>query len=196
MSAHEALQFALGRLIPVYLTGHALGHRLVPPLLRPGGQLQLLPDSGSGRWRRLADHLVLVVWLHGTIGLHYWFVCGRATAGLQPWLLMAATLLPVLALAGFVSAGREVAAIRALDPVAWAEMAGRQHWPTEDVREALGRRPRALDRPRLFGLAASGCWAACASAGFGCAGTISASPTLAVARSASRADSPSWRPAA
>jgi len=61
---------------------------------------------------------VLVVWVHGCIGIHYWL-------RLKPWyvrvrtpLYTMAVLLPVLALLGFAAGGREAARLLA-DP-AWA----------------------------------------------------------------------------
>ena len=154
MSANEALQLALGGLIPIYLTGHALGtgwlHRCCGLEDSYSYFLARAWPNGAGS----QTMLVLVVWLHGTIGLHYWLRLRPGYRRLQPWLLMAATLLPVLALAGFVSAGREVAASRALDPLAWAEMALRQHWPTEDVREALADGPARWIVRGFFGLVA------------------------------------------
>ena len=58
---------------------------------------------------------------------------GIQLVGEQPWLLVLATLLPVLALGGFVSAGRELKAIQASDPARWAELARPQPWAADEA---------------------------------------------------------------
>lgn len=54
--------------------------------------------------------LLLIVWAHGCIGLHFWLRLGRRYQGLVPVLFAVAVLVPALALAGFVVAGRGAAA--------------------------------------------------------------------------------------
>jgi adenylate cyclase len=129
----ETLQLVLALLIPVYLTGHVLGtgwlHRccgLTDSYAYVLGNLW--PD---GAWRQTV--LVLVVWLHGTIGLHRWLRLEPGYRHLQPWLLAGAALLPALALAGFVSAGREVAAFKALDPAGWSALGAMEGWPLDEA---------------------------------------------------------------
>jgi adenylate cyclase len=81
--------------------------------------------------------LVALVWLHGCIGMHRWL-------RLKPWYrrlrapaLVLALLLPVLAVLGTVSGGRDYAQRKAADP-AWAEaLAREQRWPSAEVRERL-----------------------------------------------------------
>lgn len=130
----DTFQLVLGLLIPFYLTAHVLStgwlHRCCG-----------IEDSYSyvlGRsWPHGAGALAimaLLVWVHGTIGLHCWWRLRPAYRRLQPWLLMVATLLPVLALAGMVSAGREMAARRALDPAGWNALAVAQRWPSDAER--------------------------------------------------------------
>ena len=136
MGVHEALQLGLGLLIPVYLTAHVLGTGW---LHRCCGVEDSYSYLLTRLWPQGADQqavMVLLVWLHGTIGLHYWLRLRPGYHRIQPWLLMVATMVPMLALAGFVSAGREVAASRALDPQAWAALAAEQRWPTAAVRDA------------------------------------------------------------
>jgi len=52
---------------------------------------------------------LLVVWIHGCIGLHFWLRLKPLYPRIQFYLFAAAVLVPVLALFGFVEAGREVA---------------------------------------------------------------------------------------
>src|SRR5690606_13721600 len=53
--------------------------------------------------------LLLVVWIHGCLGLHYWLRLKAWYRRLLPWLLGAAVLIPACALLGFVNGGRTVA---------------------------------------------------------------------------------------
>src|SRR5215471_19110228 len=52
---------------------------------------------------------LLAAWLHGCIGLRGWLRLKPWYPAAQPYLFAAALLIPVLALLGFVQAGREVA---------------------------------------------------------------------------------------
>ena len=128
LRAVEVLQLALGLSIPLYLTGHVLNngwlHRccgLIDSYAHLLGRIW--PD---GAWSQTT--LTLLVWLHGAIGVQQRLRLEPFYHRLRPWLLVAATLLPVLAIGGMVSAGRELAVLRALDPVAWRELAEPQGW--------------------------------------------------------------------
>ena len=55
--------------------------------------------------------LLLVAWVHGCIGLYYWLRLKRFFTRAAPYLLVAATLLPTLALLGMIQGGREVVAL-------------------------------------------------------------------------------------
>lgn len=110
----EAMQYALGLLLPALLAPHVIGTQIAwwrfdadDPYERVLLGLWILsPRFG---WRQ-ALALVLVS-LHACIGIHYWLRFRRWYPRARPWLFSAALLLPVLALLGFVSAGREVAAL-------------------------------------------------------------------------------------
>ncbi len=60
--------------------------------------------------------LLVVAWLHGCMGLHFWLRLQPWYQRVKSWLLVGAVLLPVLALLGYFQAGREVTAL-ARDPV-------------------------------------------------------------------------------
>ncbi|MEL6621917.1 MAG: adenylate/guanylate cyclase domain-containing protein [Pseudomonadota bacterium] len=107
MPIQEALQIALGLAIPLLLYEHAIGTRYVSTFAGVDDRyaatlLHLYPGKFL-----LQTLLVLVVWFHGVIGLHYalrvrpWYVRWREA------LLVLAVLIPVLAIAGFVSGARE-----------------------------------------------------------------------------------------
>lgn len=107
MPAREMLQIALGLAIPLFLIDHIVGTRVM-------GTFFNLDESYHAVLRRLwpglavtQSVLLLLVWVHGIIGLHFTL---RSRDGYQRWrdpFLLAAILIPVLALIGFAVAGRE-----------------------------------------------------------------------------------------
>ncbi|MFT5509855.1 MAG: adenylate cyclase [Hyphomicrobiaceae bacterium] len=111
MPMREALQIALGLAIPFLLYEHAIGTRYVSEFGKVndayGVTLQhLWPGRG---YRQTA--LMLVVWMHGIIGINY-------SMRLQPWyprvrepFLIVSVIIPALAIAGYISAGREAVAL-------------------------------------------------------------------------------------
>jgi adenylate cyclase len=114
MPAWEAFQYGLGLTVPVLLAAHVTGTRIAgwlvgadDPYARVVLSLWVLMPHDGVR-QTLA---ITVVWLHACIGVHYWLRFRRWYPRAQPWLFAFALLLPVLALLGFVSAGREVAAL-------------------------------------------------------------------------------------
>lgn len=107
MPVREMLQIALGVAIPFLLVDHIVGTRVMgrffgldetyPAVLR-----RLWPDLASGQ-----SLLLLLVWTHGIIGLHFSL---RSRDSYQRWrdpFMLAAILIPILALIGFAVAGRE-----------------------------------------------------------------------------------------
>ena len=112
MPLGEAAQLLLGLAIPFLIAGHITGTRIE-------SSLWALDDSYRAVLRRLWPDLfwsqtllLLVVWAHGIIGL-------RSVAKSKAWYksareagLVFTILIPLLAIAGFVSAGREVAAAK------------------------------------------------------------------------------------
>jgi adenylate cyclase len=109
MPAREALQILLGFAIPFFLIDHIAGTRIAGVSFgldeRYHAVLQRI-------WPSLAIEqsvLLLLVWTHGIIGLHFLL---RTRATYPRWrepFLLAAILLPILALIGFAVAGREAA---------------------------------------------------------------------------------------
>jgi adenylate cyclase len=138
----ELVQLGLGLLIPAYLTVHVLGtgwlHRCCGVDDSYGYLLgQIWPDRADNYMV-----LVLLVWVHGVIGAHQWLRLRPGYRRAQPWLLVAATLLPVLAIGGFVNAGRELAGLKLIDPAGWVELAQPQAWALDPAfRERLVSRP-------------------------------------------------------
>jgi len=111
--AIEPLQLALGLSIPLLVLFHIVGARLGQSLF---DQEKLYPQELFAFWvakpeRALQIAIVLVVaWVHGCIGLHFWLRMKRFYQRAAPLLLAAAVLVPTLALLGFYQSGRQVIA--------------------------------------------------------------------------------------
>ncbi|MEZ5775490.1 MAG: adenylate/guanylate cyclase domain-containing protein [Hyphomicrobiaceae bacterium] len=108
MPPWEALQIASGLAIPVLLIPHIVGSRIAHILFGVHDDYFYML---AGLWPHFAldqGLLLLVVWAHGCMGLHFWL---RLTAWYRrvfPIALTLASMIPVVALAGFASGGREV----------------------------------------------------------------------------------------
>ena len=146
MPPWEMAQVVLGLLIPFWLVVHIVGTRLRSVLRRPRHLRYVLntlwPDGAAKQ-----SLVLILVWLHGCIGIHFWLRLRPWYRALQAWLLALALLLPTLALIGFASAGRELRALAERDP-AWLErLAAAENW--------LGRSPMgwiyATERQVLLG---------------------------------------------
>ncbi len=152
----EAAQLALGLMIPSWLVVHILGTRWLSlccgvkdsyayflDLVWPGGALQ-------------QAIMLIIVWLHGCIGIRAWLRLKPFYHALRPWLAGGAVLLPTLALTGYLAGGRDVALLRAVDPEAWAALGRAQGWMLgEAIREAWVYRPTRLIVDGFLALALS-----------------------------------------
>ncbi len=110
MPVWEAVQILLGLTILPLLMYHAAP---IAAAARMEGAdtpyAELLPRLwGELAW--LQTLLLLVVWTHGCIGLHFWLRLSRFYRRIAPLLFTIAVLLPALALAGFSVAGRDAVA--------------------------------------------------------------------------------------
>ncbi len=116
MPMADAIQMTLGLLIPFLIVGHVIGTRLLHSY---GGVDTTYVHVLRVLWPENAIHqslLLLVVWGHGVMGLYYAFHNRRWFAAWLPVLTAVAAVIPALALAGFLAAGRE-AAIAAVPPL-------------------------------------------------------------------------------
>ena len=133
MPAWEAAQILLGLAIPPLLLTHVLATRLLNSLFGVEDAYAYvvivtwvwLPEIGI---RQMA--VLLIAWVHGCMGLHYWLRFRPWYPRALPLLYAAAILLPVLALLGFTHAGQEVAAL-ARDPAWVADLQQRLSLPDE-----------------------------------------------------------------
>jgi len=115
----EATQLVLGLSIPFLLADHVIGSRV--------SFSQFAIDKGYAEellkfWIRsplagaLQAILLLIVWVHGCLGLHFWLRLKPIYPRVRDLLLSIAVLLPTLALLGFYQAGEQTLK-SAQDPV-------------------------------------------------------------------------------
>jgi adenylate cyclase len=130
LPAWQWLQLATGLAIPFVMVQHYLGARWLPVLSgRNGGYpLELLVIWQEHPIRHFVG--LFIVWVHGCAGLHYWLRLKRWYRPLQPAALALAVAIPILAAAGVVTGGREIAA-KAADPDWLAAYAAANNWPFE-----------------------------------------------------------------
>lgn len=104
----EAAQIASGFSIPLFLITHAVFNRGAASL---GGTNDSYAFELANIWPGLAlEHaaLLVCVWVHGCIGMHYWLSLAPWYRNVRQILFALAVALPVTALAGFSVAGRQV----------------------------------------------------------------------------------------
>ncbi|HJZ20895.1 MAG TPA: adenylate/guanylate cyclase domain-containing protein, partial [Bradyrhizobium sp.] len=111
--AIEPLQLVLGLSIPTLVISHVVGVRLGQVMF---GHEKFYPQELYGFlvvwpykiW--LMTAVLLIAWIHGSIGLYFWLRMKAFYRRAAPFLLAAAVLVPTLALLGFYQAGRSVVA--------------------------------------------------------------------------------------
>jgi adenylate cyclase len=111
--AIEPLQLVLGLSIPALIIAHIVGVRLGQTLF---GHQKLYPQELYAFWVArpervwLMSAVLIVAWIHGSIGLYFWLRMKAFFTRAAPFLLAAAVLVPTLALLGFYQGGRTVIA--------------------------------------------------------------------------------------
>ena len=112
MTGREWLQVSLGLLIPMLMVVHLFATRMAHEFYALNDNYTYLvlvtfvqnPISGIINVTGL-----MVVWIHGCIGIHAWMRLKPWFKGYWPsFALVLAALVPVLAINGFVAAGREI----------------------------------------------------------------------------------------
>jgi len=109
----ELLQLLLGLSIPALIAMHIIGTRLGQTLfahekLYPQVLYAFWVARPFRAWQMAAA--LIIAWVHGCIGLHFWLRMKAFYATLAPYLLAAAVMLPTLALLGFYRGGQSVIA--------------------------------------------------------------------------------------
>lgn len=136
LPAWEWLQILLGLAIPFLLFPHIVNTRFASMMFDVKDiyvyeLIWLWPAKG---WTH--SLLLVIVWLHGCIGLHFWL---RLTGWYQrafPLLLSLAVLVPVLSLLGFMSAGRATR-FQMDDPFFFEDIRKLTNWPDSTELQSL-----------------------------------------------------------
>ncbi len=108
MPVWEAMQWALGFLIPALIVKHLIHTRFASEIFdKPNDYSAVLETMWSGA---ALDQIALltVVWVHSVIGLHFWLRLKQWYRRLVPVLFALAVLIPVLAVLGFIEGGRTI----------------------------------------------------------------------------------------
>lgn len=132
----EWLQLVLGLSIPLLLLPHIVNTRVSQVVFGidtsyPYELRRIWTDTMLGQ-----SALLLIVWVHGCLGVHYWLRLWPGYRRAAPVLLVAASLLPCAALLGIVTQGRHLAEITA-DPAAFAALKATTHWPDAATARTL-----------------------------------------------------------
>lgn len=133
----EALQIVLGIFIPILLVAHLIHTRTAHEIYgvndEMGYIMVLIYDTADG-WKQ--STLLLVVWIHGCIGLHFWLRSQTWWRRSQPMLVAGAVLVPSAALASFLVEGRRMDAQFA-DPAVRETLIEAYNFPTSDTFRGL-----------------------------------------------------------
>lgn len=106
MPLWEAVQIALGLAITCILLKHIVATRGAMTAFHANVDYR---HELSALWPGFAfwqSTLLVIVWAHGILGLHYWLRLKRWYGKAKPWLAAVALLVPVLALTGWINAAR------------------------------------------------------------------------------------------
>ena len=107
MPLWEAVQLGFGLLVPVLLAQHLIGTRINQELLGITVDYPFVVTSiWNDTWSQWSQPLLLLlVWAHACIGIHYWLRLRPIYPRLLPGLYALAVLVPCLALLGYVRMG-------------------------------------------------------------------------------------------
>ncbi len=110
MPLWEWLRLALGLAVPLLLAGHVIGTRVEQELVGfDVGYPYVLSALWADPWSRVKQPiLVLVVWIHLVIGLHYWLRLRPWYPRAMPYLYPLAVVLPLLVILGYVRAALDM----------------------------------------------------------------------------------------
>lgn len=157
MPIWEITQVLTGLAIPILLFKHIVETRIA------GSSFGVFDDyvyALARLWPEQAvpqGALLLLVWLHGCIGLHQWLKFSALYRQLASALVVFAAMLPVAALAGFVVAGRAVAAQTA-NPARLAALRTSGSWPDAAIDASLATLSEAAQNTVLFVMACGILW--------------------------------------
>jgi adenylate cyclase len=164
MSRWEVLQIVTGLCIPLLLVDHVVSTRFASSLYDTNDYYKPVLASLWPNFALRQTFLLLLVWWHACVGLHFWLRLAPWYRKVAPLLLALAVMLPTLALAGFMVGGREVAASLGTPENAKA-MFQSFGWPADEQAALLNRIARW--GVVLFGMLAAGVGALHISRGLG-----------------------------
>ncbi len=131
------LQVVLGLLIPLQLISHIVQTRYAHEIYDVNdemGYIIILMWPGTVIW--MQSLLLLLVWVHGCIGLHRWLRLTRWWSKTVPYLIGVAVFIPSFALAGLLTEGRRIWADFA-DPFLREQYIEHYNWPSPEAFEAM-----------------------------------------------------------
>ncbi|WP_424831289.1 adenylate/guanylate cyclase domain-containing protein [Ruegeria sp.] len=109
MPISSALQIVLGLLIPLQLISHIIHTRVAHEIFDVNdemGYIIILMWPSTAVW--MQSLLLLIVWVHGCIGLHMWLRLTQWWPKTVPYLIGVAVFIPSFALAGLLTEGRRL----------------------------------------------------------------------------------------
>src|SRR6202142_1099298 len=137
----EASQLVLGLTIPFLLANHLIGTRIAMSQfgLEKGYAQELVGFwVNSPLLGALQAVLLLIVWIHGCLGIHFWLRLKPFYPRVRDLMLAVAVLIPALALLGFYRGGMAIQAL-VHDPAFQAQHLVPQHVGTSEQNAALAR---------------------------------------------------------
>ncbi|MBM3491901.1 MAG: adenylate/guanylate cyclase domain-containing protein [Alphaproteobacteria bacterium] len=148
MPGIEALQVALGFLVPMAIATHVIGTRGAHEMHGVADRYAyVVLSTFVFDWREglVQAAAVLIAWTHAVLGLYFWLRLKPWFPRFERYLFAVALLLPAAALAGYAGAGRE-AALLAQDPRWLAQQTALMRVTPEAIEwvYAMANRMRAL----------------------------------------------------
>ncbi len=137
MPFSTALQVVLGLLIPLQLISHIVQTRVAHEVYDVNdemGYIIILMWPSIAVWMQSA--LLLIVWIHGCIGLHMWLRLTRWWSQVVPYLIGVAVFVPLFALAGLLTEGRRIWADFA-DEFLREQYIEHYNWPSPETFQTL-----------------------------------------------------------
>ncbi|WP_170607262.1 adenylate/guanylate cyclase domain-containing protein [Ruegeria arenilitoris] len=137
MTLSMALQAVLGLLIPIQLIAHIVQTRYAHEIYGVNdemGYIIVLMWPSTAIW--MQSLLILLVWIHGCIGLHMWLRLTNWWRAIVPYLIGFAVFVPGFALAGVLTEGRRLWADFA-DPFLREQYIEHYNWPSPEEFDAL-----------------------------------------------------------
>ena len=146
----ELVQIGLGLLIPFLLFPHIVNTRIATNYF---GVIDNYLYELARLWPANAlvqSTLLLIVWIHGCLGIHFWLRLHAPYRAMQPFLMFLAVAVPLASLGGFMVSGRAVAQLIE-NPEAFARVKQLTNWPDAQGNELLAHY-RTLTRLGFLGV--------------------------------------------